>query len=161
MEVRASCLPCQRASQTWDIVFRGGRRAKARTAIDAPDAQESCTRRERSTTALQALNLLNDPVFFEAAQALAIRLLQEESGDVQKRLEYGFQVCLAREPNSTETDRLLRYYEQQREILRQEPASIAKVLPLELIDKTDPASAAAWVGVSSVLLNLEEFITRE
>ena len=129
--------------------------------FDAPDAQESCTRRERSTTALQALNLLNDPVFFEAAQALAIRLLQEESGDVQKRLEYGFQVCLAREPNSTETDRLLRYYEQQREILRQEPASIAKVLPLELIDKTDPASAAAWVGVSSVLLNLEEFITRE
>ena len=129
--------------------------------FDAPDAQESCTRRERSTTALQALNLLNDPVFFEAAQALAIRLLEEESGAAQKRVEYGFRVCLAREPDPTERDRLVKYYEQQREILRQEPASIAKVLPPEILDKTDPASAAAWVGVSSVLLNLEEFITRE
>ena len=129
--------------------------------FDAPDAQESCTRRERSTTALQALNLLNDPVFFEAAQALAIRLLEEESGGAQKRVEYGFRVCLAREPDPTERDRLVEYYEQQREILRQEPASIAKVLPPEILDEKDPASAAAWVGVSSVLLNLEEFITRE
>ena len=129
--------------------------------FDAPDAQESCTRRERSTTALQALNLLNDPVFFEAAQALAVRLQEEESGSAQKRVEYGFRVCLARDPDATEADRLVKYYEQQREILRQEPASIAKVLPPEILDRADPASAAAWVGVSSVLLNLEEFITRE
>ncbi len=129
--------------------------------FDAPDAQESCTRRERSTTALQALNLLNDPVFFEAAQGLAIRLLKEESGAVRKRVEHGFRICLIREPDPTESDRLVKYYEQQREILRQEPDSIAKVLPPEILGRTDAASAAAWVGVSSVLLNLEEFITRE
>ena len=50
--------------------------------FDAPDASLSCTRRERTDTPLQALNLMNDPVFFEAAQALAFRMLREAHGRV-------------------------------------------------------------------------------
>src|SRR5439155_10152115 len=63
--------------------------------FDFPDSTRSCTRRERSNTPLQALDLLNDPVFVEAAQALAARVLREESGGAEQRLERTFLLALA------------------------------------------------------------------
>jgi mono/diheme cytochrome c family protein len=131
------------------------------TTFDAPDSLSSCSRRERSTTPLQALNLLNDPVFFEAAQGLAARVLREKPGSLSDRIEYAFRLCLARKPRPAEKDPLIRYYQQQKEVLERDPQSIEKVFPAQGVDGVEPAEAAAWVGLSSVLLNLDEFITRE
>jgi len=128
--------------------------------FDAPDSLNSCPRRDRSTTPLQALTLLNDPVFFEASQALAVRLLQEKNGGTEERLEYAYRLCLGRAPRPEEKERMMQYLRQRKELLTRKPESIEKVFPAKTLDGVDPAEAALWVGFSRVLLNLEEFITR-
>jgi hypothetical protein len=107
------------------------------TVFDAPDASGACTRRNRSNTPLQALTLLNDQGQYEFARALAARVLREGGADNAGRLRYAFRLCLARQPNGREQQRL-------GELLAREPAG-----------------AEAWVTVARVLLNLDEFITRE
>ena len=129
--------------------------------FDAPDRQQSCSRRDRSTTPLQALNLLNDPVFLEAAQGLAARTLRESSGDSRERIAYAFRLCLGRPPAPAEADRLARYFENQAAILAREPTARARLFPAQGVEGTSQADDAAWVALSSVLLNLDEFITRE
>jgi hypothetical protein len=128
--------------------------------FNAPNSLLSCSRRERSTTPLQALNLLNDPVFFEAAQGLAVRLLKEPKADTNARLEYAFKLCLSRTPTAQERQRLIEFVQKQREMLSREPEAASKMFPATGLDGVDVAEAAVWVGVSRVLLNLEEFITR-
>lgn len=128
--------------------------------FDAPDSNVACSRRRRSNTPLQALNLLNDPVFFEAAQALAVRELASPDGDFKRRLARLYQLTLAREPGAAEQERLARFFNQQFELFRKDPKSAGALLAVKL-EGVDPAAAAAWVGVSRVLLNLDEFITRE
>lgn len=98
--------------------------------FDEPDSNVSCTRRRRSNTPLQALNLLNDPVFYEAAQALAARIQKDGGADP---LGYAFELCLARPPSNTERARIEQYR----------------------------AQGGDWLGVSRILLNLDEVITRE
>jgi uncharacterized protein DUF1553/uncharacterized protein DUF1549/cytochrome c len=115
--------------------------------FDMPDSNVSCTRRERSNTPLQALNLLNDPVFFEAAQALAWRIENEASGSFDNHVDYVFQLCLSRPPTDTEKGHLLDYYTRQNEILGQE--------------EVQSWNMNAWVGLSRVVLNMDEFVTRE
>jgi len=128
--------------------------------FDAPDSLNTCPRRDRSTTPLQALTLLNDPVFFEAAQALAIRLLQEKAGDAGDRIDHAYRICLGRAPSSAEKKRMVQYLQERKELLEHKPESIDKIFPVKGLDGIDPSEAAVWVGVSRVLLNLEEFITR-
>jgi hypothetical protein len=106
------------------------------------------------------LNLLNDPVFFEAAQVLAVRILREERGNLSDRLNYAFQLCLGREPKPQERDRLISYLDDQKKILQRNPDLIKNLPPVKEIEGIDPADAAIWVGLSSLLLNLDEFITR-
>ena len=142
------------------ILFRRTTPYPQLMTFDAPDSLLTCSRRERSTTPLQALNLLNDPVFFEAAQGLAVRVLREKQGSMSDRIDYAFRLCLTRRPKPSERERLLKYYQQQREILEREPGSIGERFPAKWVEGIDPAEAAAWVGVSQVLLNLDEFITR-
>jgi hypothetical protein len=123
--------------------------------FDSPDSTLACTRRQRSNTPLQALNLLNDPVFFEAAQALADRLLREREGTTA-RLDYAFRLVLARPATPNEKDRLSAYLETQKQIFDRDRESAALVSPL----RPDP-EPAAWVALSRVLLNLDEFMNRE
>jgi len=129
--------------------------------FNAPDSLLVCTRRERTTTPLQALNLLNDPVFVEAAQGMAARVLRENRGGVNDRIEYAYELCLARKPSQREEDRLVKYYEQQKDILAREPDATGALFPTKSLEGVDAREAATWVGLSSVLLNLDEFITRE
>ncbi|MBI4584956.1 MAG: DUF1553 domain-containing protein [Planctomycetes bacterium] len=128
--------------------------------FDAPPLSRSCARRERSNTPLQALALLNDPVFFEAAKALAARILREAPGDFSARLERAFLICLARPPTPRESERLRAYYDEQLAILRRDSAVLAAA-PLAGGNGLDPAEASAWTCLGSVLLNLHPFITRE
>ncbi|MFH1299423.1 MAG: PSD1 and planctomycete cytochrome C domain-containing protein [Planctomycetota bacterium] len=118
--------------------------------FDAPNPSQTCSRRDRSNTPLQALTLLNDPVFYEAAQKLAQRIINENSADLDARLHYGFQLCLAREPQQKEIDRLKELYQQQ--VGQQSPQAVSGKVSRE---------EAAWTVVASVLLNLHEFIVRD
>lgn len=126
--------------------------------FDLPDTSRSCTRRERSNTPLQALNLLNDPVFFEAAQALARRILRERRGSDQSRLEHAYCLALSRPPKAEESKRMLDYLSMQQEIF---VADVPAASELSSVDSPESASVAAWVMVASVLLNLDEFVNRE
>jgi hypothetical protein len=127
--------------------------------FDAPATLVTTVRRERSNTPLQALNLLNDPVFLEAAQALAARTLQEANG-FSERLERIFRLCVSRPPKPAEKDRLTTFFERQREVLQNEPGAAAKIAPFVPAGE-DPVDVAAWTGVARGLMNLDEFITRE
>ncbi len=128
--------------------------------FDMPGGYEAVCRRGRSNSPLQALNLLNDEVFFEAAQALAVRILTEGPEDPRARLEHAFRLCLARSPAEEELDWLETAMRRQTEILEKEQELAQLTLPVEFPGLA-PSAAASWVGASRILLNLDEFITRE
>ncbi len=128
--------------------------------FDEPSSNLSCTRRERTDTPLQALNLLNDPVFFEAAQGLAFRVMHEASGGFGDRLNFAYRVTVGREPSAREAERLGKYYDDTLKELQDNQKTVAELFPNRL-EGVPQAQAAAWVELSRVLLNLDEFITRE
>lgn len=128
--------------------------------FDATSREITLCKRERSNTPLQSLNLLNDPVFTEAAQALAVRILSESKQSFSERLLHAFQIALARTPSDEELESLQKYYHRQTQIFEQEPGAAEKLAPVELAG-ISRIETAAWTGLSSVLLNLDEFITRE
>jgi hypothetical protein len=120
----------------------------ALTVFDAPNGTQVCTRRIRSNTPLQALTLLNDPAFVELAETLADRILTESPGDDPGRIRRAFALVLGRAPSPKESQRLLDLVDQERADAREAPC------PCE-------ADRAAWTTAARVLLNLDEFITRE
>jgi mono/diheme cytochrome c family protein len=126
--------------------------------FDAPRGDVPVCRRLRSDTPLQALNLLNDPVFLEAAKALAFRLATEGPPDFTGRVRYAYRLALNRDPEPIEQQRLLRFFEKQKALLEKEPQSIDALVSS---DEAGRLEQAGWVTLSSVLLNLDEFITRE
>jgi hypothetical protein len=128
--------------------------------FDLPDNSRICARRERSNTPLQALNLLNDPMFFEAAQALAARISREQPGDAARRLTHAFLLTLARPPSAIESEQLLIYLDRQRVLLSSDPQAAQEILAGQPAEGAADEQAA-WVVLASVLLNLDESITRE
>jgi len=127
--------------------------------FDVPDRTVSCARREISNTPLQALNLMNDPLFTEAAQALTARVLKE-SGTEAERIDRAFQLCYARQATAKERDTLASYLARRRQLARSN-AKLGEAMPTAELERTDPAEAAAWFGLARALLNTDEFITRE
>jgi hypothetical protein len=119
----------------------------ALTVFDAPEGGVTCTRRNRSNTPLQALTLLNDQAFVEIAQGLAKRIMAEGQGDAD-RLDRAFRICLGRTPKPGERSILERLLTRQRQGTGEPGASA-------------PGEEAVWLSVARVLLNLDEFITRE
>jgi Protein of unknown function (DUF1553) len=135
--------------------------------FDAPNGDTACVRRPRSNTPLQALMTLNEPVFVECAQALALKTLHDGGATDTDRIVYAFRRCVARPPTAAETKELLALLsrEQERfakpeakpwEVAATDPANLPK-----LPDGATPAQAAAWTVVARVLLNLDETITKE
>jgi hypothetical protein len=132
------------------------------TIFDAPSRETACVRRIRTNTPLQALDLLNDPVFLEAAQGLARRVIAEGGADARSRIGYGFRLCTGRRPQPAELEEMARLFADQRKYFGEHPeagrgaASSETRLPAGMGE----AEAAAWVAVSHALLNLDETITR-
>jgi hypothetical protein len=140
--------------------------------FDSPDSNVTCTRRERSNTPLQALTLLNDPVFVECAQGLARRVVKEATSEGSKstdpqtirdaRLRYAMQLCLARSPETDELADLQELFDQQRKLCEADPKAAAELVgKLEHPDDVSVPELAAWVVVSRTLMNLDECIVRE
>jgi hypothetical protein len=125
-------------------------------AFDAPSGEVCVARREVSNTPLQALTLLNDPAFHEAAQALGAETAAEE-GTVSGRVAGLFRRCLARPPDRDELALMVRFYEAQRcRFERGELDASAVAGPGE----GDAVERAAWTALARALLNLDEAITK-
>ncbi|HUG93703.1 MAG TPA: DUF1553 domain-containing protein [Planctomycetaceae bacterium] len=128
--------------------------------FDAPEANTTCTRRPRSNTPLQALTLANDRAFHEIAQGLAARILREAPEYDEGRLRYGFALCLSREPEPAELARLLEFLEREKSRQPADESAAKGSGPADSAIDLE-ATESAWVAVARVLLNLDEFITRE
>ncbi|MGN6544929.1 MAG: PSD1 and planctomycete cytochrome C domain-containing protein [Aureliella sp.] len=134
--------------------------------FDAPNGDFACARRVRSNTPLAALTGLNEPIFYECAQAFALRILQEGGSDDRSRADFAFQLCTNRQPQLQERDELLKLLQSRRERLADgwlNPREIATGDPAklpELPSGATPQDAAAWTLVARVLLNLDETITK-
>lgn len=134
------------------------------TTFDAPSREFCISRRIRTNTPLQALVTLNDPVYVEAAQALARRAMVEAADDKPDSIaRRAFRLALTRPPRPDELARLIALYETEREhfTLNLEEARAAATDPIgELPASLDPVDAAAWSIVASVILNLDETLTK-
>lgn len=127
--------------------------------FDAPDSNVACSRRRSSNSPLQSLNLLNDPVFFEAAQSLAKQALQA-GPDFASRLDRAWLLAIGRTPNTKERERMARLADDQASILRNEPTAAESLAPPGTA-AAKQTEAATWTALARVILNLDEFITRE
>jgi len=127
--------------------------------FDAPSGMTTCTRRNRSNTPLQALTLMNDAAFHEMAQAFAVRLLRE--APAAGRLEHAFRVALARAPRAKEAERLQSLLATERDELATHQEEAGKLLGSGTPKDLDRVELAAWTSMARVILNMDEFITRE
>lgn len=132
-------------------------------AFDAPTREECTVDRVRSNTPQQALALLNDPTYVEAARALAARALERSGGGPESRVEWLFERVLSRAPHEEEKRLLAGLLERERERYRANPASADELLSVGQWSAPaglDPVELAVWTSVARVLLNLHETITR-
>jgi hypothetical protein len=134
--------------------------------FDTPNGDTSCVRRARSNTPLQALTTLNEPLFLEAARALAAKTLADGGPTDEGRIAYAFHRCVARGPSPAESAELLAFVAKQRKRAAEgwlNAWSIAGYDPEQkkLSKNVTPAELTAWTALSRVLLNLDETITKE
>lgn len=133
-------------------------------AFDAPNREECCAERNRSNIPQQALVLLNDPTYVEAARAFAQRIVRESLGSPQDRVRWAFQQALQRDPDPEESRMLTDLFQERLGAYSTEPAEAASLLKIGQIPGPHPPDqkpqVAAWIHVARVLLNLHETITR-
>ena len=106
------------------------------TTFDGADGQTACTKRNRSNTPLQALHLANDPAFVEFAKALGERIEKQGGASDSEKIDFAYRACFGRSPSANEAEVLVKY-------LRKGDAK------------------TAWARTARVLMNLDEFVTRE
>ena len=132
------------------------------STFDAPNREVCLVRRERSNTPLQALVTLNDPVYVEAAQALARKISAAGSTPAEKA-HHGFRLCLSRAPTAEEAKGLVKLYLKTLERFKTEPGKardVAGKTPDEASEESGTAELAAWTVVANVLLNLDEMLMK-
>jgi hypothetical protein len=112
---------------------------------DAPSREFCTVRRVRTNTPLQALTSLNDPYFFDAAKALAKRLIAEGGATLEDRINYGFRITVSRPPSPTELSKVSEFYQKQLAESQAKPDS----------------ELAALTMVANVLLNMDGAVTKE
>ncbi|MGE0758176.1 MAG: DUF1553 domain-containing protein, partial [Pirellulaceae bacterium] len=135
----------------------------AMLVFDVP-FRETCTlRRARTNTPLQALNLMNDPTYVEAARFLAQRMCQEGGDRAESRLVYGFRLLLARRPHADELSVLQQGLERARRDFQQDPDAVRELLAVGAAGydtRLDATELAAYTSVACTLLNLDEAMNR-
>src|SRR5262245_15690397 len=133
------------------------------STFDAPNRDICVVRRTRTNTPLQALVTMNDPVYVEAAQALARRTIEKGGATTAEKATFAFRMCLVRPPSETEVQRLVKLHEDARAKFASDPAKAKEFAtnPLgPLPQGVDIADAAAWTVVANVLLNLDEMLMK-
>ncbi|HWB07753.1 MAG TPA: PSD1 and planctomycete cytochrome C domain-containing protein [Pirellulales bacterium] len=132
------------------------------STFDAPDREVCTVRRARTNTPLQALILMNDPTYVEAGRKLAERVLSEPL-PIDERLATVFRLVVARPPTERERHVLRRMLEEQLAAFRNDSDAIEKLLSVgesPRDERFEPVELAAWATVASVILNLDEAVTR-
>ncbi|MFP4094541.1 MAG: DUF1553 domain-containing protein [Cyclobacteriaceae bacterium] len=124
--------------------------------FDSPNRGLCVSRRIRTNTPLQALTTLNDPVYFEAAQALAAQAADQQ--EAEARLSEIYRLALGKLPAENKKQSLLKYYQKTEAAYRAKSEEVAQVVGTQL--EATPANAAL-VMASNVVLNLDEFISKE
>ena len=132
--------------------------------FDAPTGETPCPRRVRSDTPLQALTTLNDPVFMEAAQAMALRVWEHGGKDDRARLDYAFELCTGRKPKAKEASILSSLLHDEDGFFANRTARAVQVAAQDVKNPPQDVNlekVAAWTMVTRVLLNMDETITKE
>jgi hypothetical protein len=134
------------------------------TTLDAPSRESCCVRRERTDTPLQALLLLNETQFVEAARVLAQRVLREAGEGPEARARHLFRLVTTRAPDAAELTELLAAYRDHRAAFARDPQAARRLID---VGETKPDSAldttelAAWTMIANVVLNLDEVLNKE
>jgi hypothetical protein len=131
--------------------------------FDAPTREYCVVRRARTNTPLQALALMNDLQFVEASRAFAQRILLEGGRGVRNRMAYAFRLATSRNPSATELEVLRSVYNEQLSAFREDEDAALKLLEvgsLKNLDSLDSSELAAWTTIASMLLNLDETLTK-
>jgi hypothetical protein len=133
--------------------------------FDAPNREACVVRRARTNTPLQALVLMNDTQFVEAARLFAERVIDEGGSTPAERLTYAFRLAAARRPNSQELDVLTGVFQSHMDEYKNNIEAAKKLLDVgekkSDLAKLDPSELAAYTMVTSLILNLDETITKE
>jgi hypothetical protein len=131
--------------------------------FDAPDREKCTVRRSVTNTPLQALVLMNDPTYVEAARAFAQRDLDEAKASEDDRIKYAFRMATDREPSAKELEILQNLYKKEINHYDTDRKAAEKLLAVgesKPEAKYDPAELAAWTLVTSTILNMDETITK-
>ncbi|MEX2287143.1 MAG: PSD1 and planctomycete cytochrome C domain-containing protein [Planctomycetaceae bacterium] len=136
----------------------------AMLTFDAPFRETCVLRRPRTNTPLQALNVMNDPTYVEAARFLAQRMVREAGNTAAERVRHGFQLTLARSPSAAEQAILVAAFERARKDFENDPTAVAELLKVgESPSDTviEPVELATLATVAMTILNLDETLTKE
>jgi hypothetical protein len=131
------------------------------TTFDCPDGNTTSIDRESSNTPLQALVTMNNEVFIEASQAMARRLLTAKLRDDNARLAYGIRICVARLSTEKEQSQFAGLLSAAKTWYGEHNNDAIKLVGSYAVDGVSPADNAAWVATARVMLNMDEFFTRE
>ena len=132
--------------------------------FDAPNRETCTVKRSRTNTPLQALALLNEPTFVEAAQSLARRMIVDGGDTAAQRISLGFRLAIGRPPTADELAVLLDGVAADLAQYEREPAAAAKLVPpggATVPEQAAPAEFAAYTLAANVIINLDEFVMRE
>ena len=137
--------------------------APSMTIFDAPTREKCMVERPRTNTPLQALVTMNDPQFTEAARNLAQRMIKEGGKTAQERVTFGYRLVASRQPKPIVANILLAAYNEELENFKKNAEAANKLLGIGASKRDETigvAEHAAWTIVASMLLNLDEVITR-
>ena len=131
--------------------------------LDAPDRETCTVRRARTNTPLQALVLMNDPTYVEAARKFAERIVREGGSTRDERLAFAFRSVLARSPSAEELRVLQTLYDAQWKKFKADPAAAQKLLTVgesPADRQLDASELATWTVIANALLNTDEAVTK-
>jgi hypothetical protein len=134
------------------------------TVLDAPNREICTVRRPRTNTPTQALALMNDPVYIEAARQLAERVLKDDTGSPTEQLTEAFRRVLARRPTNDELAVIAGILDEYRARFAADPAAAEQLLAIGESPRDmslDAAEHAAYTAIANLLLNLDETLTLE